>query len=399
MALSGFTELANVASGTDATSYSTASVSPTANAGLLLAVMSSDSTVPPAEPTISQGFNISGSWSKRLDIADGSVGMRITVWAATASSSPGSGTATADFGADSQTGCFLSLIQFAGQAATFYNTNSDTDDEATGTTASVTLPNALANAESAIISFVGINASDAISPTGGETELSDTTHGSPTRRFQVQYEINDTTSSVSWTNSTGGIIAAAMEILAAAGGGQTVEVGLATQTNTSQSVAALHIANVGQVAVTDTTQALTIARTVQLGQTSEIETIQSIIVEATGEAAGPLVYLFGDEPGSIVATIDQVTVTETVFPIVALGKTAVSQVSETETVQAITILRTVPVGLVTQTNTSQAITLQRVQPVGLVTVIEQPQAITVPQAATILGSWNYLVFLKRRKGI
>jgi hypothetical protein len=222
MALSVPTLLDSVPSATDATSYATASVSPAANALLVAYIHNAKASAPDAG-TPSAGFAISGSWTLIQDINLQSGNGRLQAWWAFASGSPGSGALTVDFGANTQTGAIVALLEWTGHNVT---TPIPQSAEGSGgpsvTTADLSLPGALAAATSQCVGLFAANINTAITPNESETEItgSDEGHGTPNRRAQAQYEVNDTNST--WSFASAAYAAIVFEVAEAAGGNITV---------------------------------------------------------------------------------------------------------------------------------------------------------------------------------
>ena len=215
MALSPPTLLDNVPSGTDATSYATASVSPTANALLVGWIWNSKASAPDAG-TPGNGFAISGLWTLVQDITSPSDNARLQVWWALASGTPGSGTFSVDFGANTQIGGIIGIAEWTGfDTSTPIPQSAEDTAPAGSTSGSITLPGALAAATSQCFAIIGVNSTGAITPNGSEIEIVEEGHTAPNRRLQAQYEVNDTNSTWTFTSSAAGMIA--MEIKEAVG--------------------------------------------------------------------------------------------------------------------------------------------------------------------------------------
>lgn len=104
------THLTTSGSTVDATSYNTASIAPSANKLVLLAVCSVGATPQPAPTVTGAGM----TWTQVRQKQDGINGSRqITLFRAL-SASPGSGALTIDFGADTQGRCAWTVVEFGG---------------------------------------------------------------------------------------------------------------------------------------------------------------------------------------------------------------------------------------------------------------------------------------------
>ena len=108
MAITG-THLTTAGNGTDASSFATASVSPTASRILIIAIQNSHGTTP-ATPTVT-GLNL--TWTERKTQLFATNLRRLTVFTATSGAIPGSGALTIDFAAATQTVCGWSLSEFS----------------------------------------------------------------------------------------------------------------------------------------------------------------------------------------------------------------------------------------------------------------------------------------------
>lgn len=97
------------ASATDATSYATASVSPSANKLILLFVGNRRSGGSPTQPTVT---GASMTWTL-VDSADGGNEVRTSIFRSL-NASPGSGALTIDFGGVTQGSCGWSVAEFTG---------------------------------------------------------------------------------------------------------------------------------------------------------------------------------------------------------------------------------------------------------------------------------------------
>lgn len=102
-----YASLATSGSNTDASSYTTASISPTAN-NLVLAWVYSAAGSTPNVPTVSGG---GVTWVQVATVLDSTSQKRLTLFRAMSAVST-SGTVTFDFGGQTQTGCTWSIIQY-----------------------------------------------------------------------------------------------------------------------------------------------------------------------------------------------------------------------------------------------------------------------------------------------
>ena len=182
MALS-FAVTTNNASQTDATSYATASVTPSANKLQLLAVATRHGSATPNTPTASGNsltwvaignshFDTSGSQRK------------ITLFRAMGSS-PTSGAITIDYAGQTQTGQVWALIEVTGMDTSGTNgsgaiVQSKTNQNTTGTvnTLTITFDSSISSTDNGVFACFGIgDGTLTFSPGSGFTELTDQAHG------------------------------------------------------------------------------------------------------------------------------------------------------------------------------------------------------------------------------
>lgn len=241
-----FTNLTALQNGADATTYSTASVSPSASSLILVAVYGSrvGGNVP-SVPTVTSAF-ATGGWTQEADIPAAGGNMRLTVFSAVTTGTPGSGAVTADYGATTHAGCVIIVDQVTGQHATPTTGTNEQVDEDTGTltSKSATLPNALSNSDSAVYAAFTHNTNERHAATDG-TELGDTGHSGPTRNMSTVYQVNDLTVATGWATGSSVALSAAIEVVAAVAGG--------TDATVSVPVATVSVAGVVPVVVRSST--------------------------------------------------------------------------------------------------------------------------------------------------
>lgn len=199
---------ANLTSGvsnTDATSYDTASITPTANALVLLAVSSRRSGATPSEPTAS-GCGL--TWvveDTQLSYSAGTPNRRLTLFRGMGAS-PTTGAITISI-ADTQTECAWSVDEFTGvdtsgtngSGAIVQNT-SNNDAGSVATTCTLTL-SSFASANNMAYGAKTHTGNTATTPGTGFTELAEQTSAENGTGFQTQYKLNDTTVDWSWTGN------------------------------------------------------------------------------------------------------------------------------------------------------------------------------------------------------
>lgn len=203
--------LTNIQSSTDATSYASASVTPTGNGTVLVAFVQSERTTSDAEvpsSIVAWGLTwsntptagtLSNAWT-----TGGATNRRMTGWWAYCPNVPAAGTFTANF-TNTHIGCTVSVIETSGVNPTAPIVQVV---NATGTTTTqpVTLA-AFASANNrALYAMAGNLAAVAITPSG--TELFEGGHTAPTITMETQYYAPNTTAlGATWT---GNMISAGM---------------------------------------------------------------------------------------------------------------------------------------------------------------------------------------------
>ena len=213
-----FTNMAANSSTTDATTYTTLSITPKANTLILLSFESRTATPPATNPTVT-GCNL--TWVEINNISNPTGNRRITVFRALGNA-PTTGTVTIDCGGQTQTAAVLDITEVSGtdisgtdgsgaivQSATLLGPS------ATGTTITLAAFSSVNNvAFGAIMHVVNENTN----PGSGFTEISDQGHSDAggSSRLLTEYKINDTTVDASWATSSGNL-SVALEIKNAVG--------------------------------------------------------------------------------------------------------------------------------------------------------------------------------------
>lgn len=198
-----------------AASFNTASISPSANKLLLLAV-SSGTVSGPNEPTCS-GAGM--TWTKVATFLDASNGYRRITIFRSVNATPSTGAVTISFGGQNQDVCLWSITEFTGAAITGTNASdaivqtATGETNTTGTGLTVTL-GAFSNTENATFGYIrnNVNASAYTQGTGFSelAEVQVTNSGAETE-FK---ETNDTSVDWSWSSTGGNFTAIAVEIAA-----------------------------------------------------------------------------------------------------------------------------------------------------------------------------------------
>ena len=198
---------------TDATSFTTASITPTANQLVIATVVNTAATA--GTPTLS-GNGL--TWVQIDTQLVAASGVRTTMFR-TMGASPSSGAVTIDFGADTQTGCAWAIDAFAGIDTSGTNGSGAVVQSAKGavdaTSITVTLA-AFGSTDNGAAFGMGRGRAEASTFDTGWTEIVDTTYSTPNTAIETQWRAdNDTTAGASWVTS-GKAAGIAIEIKAAA---------------------------------------------------------------------------------------------------------------------------------------------------------------------------------------
>lgn len=193
------TALTSGFSGTNASSYTTDSITPSADKLIRLAVASRRGSNPPATPTVS-GNGL--TWVQIATVAYNVIGTevsRLTTFRAMGAS-PSSGQITIDFGGETQTSCCWSVSEFGnvdtggtnGSAAVVQSATNRGDDN-TGTV-TVTL-GAFSSADNATDGAFAQATNDTFGPGTGFTEIHDVSAGAgEANALQTEWRSDNDTS-------------------------------------------------------------------------------------------------------------------------------------------------------------------------------------------------------------
>lgn len=211
----------------NASSYTTASVTPSANQLVFVNVVSAKGAGPATTPTISgNGLTYVQIDTQLFD--DGNAAddrHRITSFRSMGAS-PSAGAITIDFGGVTQTGCSWSVVQFDGVDTSGTNGSGAVVQSAKNVTAgasslTVTLA-AFASADNGAASGFGLGDNLAMTPDTGWTEMHEqqVADGADSMTNETQWRNdNDTTAAASWTGTIPcGGIAIEIKVAAVAGG-------------------------------------------------------------------------------------------------------------------------------------------------------------------------------------
>lgn len=210
------TSLTSGSSTVDASSYATASVTPTANSLVLVAVYSRQA-VSTTTPTLTGNGMTWVSVNSTL-IGTGT-NRRITVFRSL-HASPSAGAITIDFAANTQTQCIWSVVEFAdvdtsgtnGSGAIVQSGVAATDN---ATSLTVTL-SAFSDANNMAYGAFNHNADEDTAPGSGFTEIHDVHISENATGMFTEYKLNDNTVDASWANAFAMQGAVAIEITAQA---------------------------------------------------------------------------------------------------------------------------------------------------------------------------------------
>lgn len=178
---------------TDASSYATASVSPTAGHKVLVGVLSGRTDGTAGAVTGVTGAPVSGTATEVLHIASASGNLHLSIWEFTASGSAGA--LTINFGG-TQLNCHWKVISVASAAVSSTNKGSSQGVS----TATLTLPSAPATS-SEVIAFYGVNSGSQTPTVGsGFTVLgTETVDSTPSNALSAEHRTGSTSQTVNFT--------------------------------------------------------------------------------------------------------------------------------------------------------------------------------------------------------
>ena len=208
--------LTGAANTVDASSFTTASITPTANRLVIAVIYNRSGITDPAETPTLSGNGL--TWVQITTTTAGNTRDRVTMFRAMGAS-PSSGAVTIDFAGNTQNACHHSIFEFAGIDTSGTNGSGAVVQSATnsGTATSLTVTlAAFGSTDNGATSGFEHRANEATTPETNWTEIHDVTEINPNSNLETQWRAdNDTTASASWTTlaNCGGI---AIEIKAAA---------------------------------------------------------------------------------------------------------------------------------------------------------------------------------------
>lgn len=211
------TDVASVASGTDATTYSTGSYTPTASR-LMVAAVENSKVGTPETPTLT-GNGL--TWTQ-VATEQTATNTRLTVFVALSGASPSAGAVTSAHGGATQISGSIDVVEvdgadLSGTALAAVVQSKTGGSASTATSGSVAMDNAPVAANRCFSAWVHA-AQEASTPRASWTEIADLSHGTPGRGVETQWRSDaaEQTGSASWTTAAtwGGVV---MEIAAVAG--------------------------------------------------------------------------------------------------------------------------------------------------------------------------------------
>lgn len=197
-------DLTSGSSTTDATSYGTASITPGADRLVLLAVTQQSATNPPATPTAS-GNGLTWVQIATIQYTSGTRNRRATLFR-TMGASPSSGAVTIDFGGETQTSCAWSINEFDGVETGGTHGSGAVVQSSTGSGSGTSFSISLSAFSASInrpFACWGIDASQAITPESGYTELHEVqvSESSVSHSLETEWHATATDTSVTATTS------------------------------------------------------------------------------------------------------------------------------------------------------------------------------------------------------
>lgn len=193
--------------GANATSYATASWTPTAGR-LAICCVEVEISGSPVAPTSVTGNSL--TWTKIVEYNDDTSGteMNISIWAALTGASPSAGAVTADFNAVTQAGCCVIVDEVTGAyvsgtvSQAFVQTKTGSAN-ATGTSESISLTSAITSGNASYGVFHH-QADETTTQGTGYTQLGVGSHAGPSNGLMTEYKAaGSQTVDASWVTSAG----------------------------------------------------------------------------------------------------------------------------------------------------------------------------------------------------
>jgi hypothetical protein len=200
-----FTSLTASTNNADQASYTTATITPTANR-ILFAFISNSHLTAAATPTLSGG-GVS-TWTQIDTVLTNNSAHRVTAFRALTGATPTSAAITIDFAAATQTGCAWGIVEVADSVLTGTNgadavAQSKTQQHAsTGTTASVTFTNAWGHDDNRALAGFVLDAGRIVTPGTNFSTVSSVIMSSPSETLSiVSGRDSDLVVDISWTTT------------------------------------------------------------------------------------------------------------------------------------------------------------------------------------------------------
>ena len=259
-----------------ASSYGTASISPTANRLVVLTVYNEKAN-PTTVPTVTgAGMTWTNFFSRESTSKNTK---RITMFRAL-SSSPGSGGLTISFGGTNQALCGWNITEFAGidtggtNGANAIVQSAGNDNNTSGNTGLTVTLAAFSNASNATHGVVAWGSATAITQGSGFTELGETT--APNVSYESQWRNdNDTTVDWTWASATDSSLGCSIEIAADVA---TTSTSITTSTSTTSTSSST---TTSSSTSTSTTVSVTISTSTTSSSTSTTTTSTSTTTTST----------------------------------------------------------------------------------------------------------------------
>lgn len=195
------THLTSAGDDANATSYTTASVSPAANSLVVIGIVGAVSATPPT-PTVT-GFTVTFTAVQSSAFDTAGTQRTLFTFYGQMGASPGSGTIGISFGATTMSGCTWSVVQVTGHNTTT-PTRFPVESHSTGTSQSATL-GALGDTADVALAFVGSDESVTFTGANGFTILGQATSpgGAPVQAIGSLWKLNATNPATTSTGTAG----------------------------------------------------------------------------------------------------------------------------------------------------------------------------------------------------
>ncbi|MBG0828541.1 hypothetical protein HS041_12255 [Planomonospora sp. ID67723] len=204
-------------------------------------------------------------------------------------------------------------------------------------------------------------------PPAGYTEIADTQATTWTSACAVSKQLSSSAATGSQTATTVASFdsdAYTVAIKSAAGGGGTVTLGRATETDTGRAVTLSKTLALGRSTETDTANPVTVSKTITLGQAVDATTARPLTVSKS-------------------LAIGRASETTTAQPVIAARLIALGRATETTTAGAVTVSKAVALGRAVETSTAQAVIVTKALSVGQAFTTDTARPLTVSKTALL----------------